>query len=151
MVIVLKQGVKEEQRDQLIRWFEEQNLGVHVSQGEFQTVLGLIGDTASVDTDLIEGLDIVAAVKRISDPFKKANLRFHPEYSVIDCSGVKLGGGNFGVIAGPCSVESEEQIVGIAKAVKSAGASMLRGLGVSTLMRFENRTAIPYPIGPTAH
>ena len=127
MVIVLKQGVKEEQRDQLIRWFEEQNLGVHVSQGEFQTVLGLIGDTASVDTDLIEGLDIVAAVKRISDPFKKANLRFHPEYSVIDCSGVKIGGGHFAVIAGPCSVESKEQVCGIAGQVQASGASLLRG------------------------
>ncbi|MBQ9551712.1 MAG: 3-deoxy-7-phosphoheptulonate synthase [Clostridia bacterium] len=127
MVIVLKQGVKEEQQEQLIRWFEEQNLGVHVSQGEYQTVLGLIGDTASVDTDLIEGLDIVEAVKRISDPFKKANLRFHPEYSVIDCSGVKIGGGHFAVIAGPCSVESKEQVCGIAKQVQASGASLLRG------------------------
>ena len=127
MVIVLKQGVKEEQQEQLIRWFEEQNLGVHVSQGEFQTVLGLIGDTASVDTDLIEGLDIVEAVKRISDPFKKANLRFHPEYSVIDCSGVKIGGGHFAVIAGPCSVESKEQVCGIAQQVQASGANLLRG------------------------
>ena len=127
MVIVLKQGVKEEQQEQLIRWFEEQNLGVHVSKGEFQTVLGLIGDTASVDTDLIEGLDIVAAVKRISDPFKKANLRFHPEYSVIDCSGVKIGGGHFAVIAGPCSVESKEQVCAIAGQVQASGANLLRG------------------------
>ena len=127
MVIVLKQGVKEEQQEQLIRWFEEQNLGVHVSQGEYQTVLGLIGDTASVDTDLIEGLDIVEAVKRISEPFKKANLRFHPEYSVIDCSGVKIGGGHFAVIAGPCSVESKEQVCGIARQVQASGASLLRG------------------------
>ena len=127
MVIVLKQGIKEEQQEQLIRWFEEQNLGVHVSKGEFQTVLGLIGDTASVDTDLIEGLDIVAAVKRISDPFKKANLRFHPEYSVIDCSGVKIGGGHFAVIAGPCSVESKEQVCAIAGQVQASGANLLRG------------------------
>ena len=127
MVIVLKQGVKEEQQEQLIRWFEEQNLGVHVSKGEFQTVLGLIGDTASVDTDLIEGLDIVDAVKRISEPFKKANLRFHPEYSVIDCSGVKIGGGHFAVIAGPCSVESKEQVCGIARQVQASGAALLRG------------------------
>ncbi len=127
MVIVLKQGVKEEQQEQLIRWFEEQNLRVHVSQGEYQTVLGLIGDTASVDTDLIEGLDIVEGVKRISEPFKKANLRFHPEYSVIDCSGVKIGGGHFAVIAGPCSVESKEQVCGIARQVQSSGAALLRG------------------------
>ena len=127
MVIVLRQGVKEEQQEQLIRWFEEQNLRVHVSQGEYQTVLGLIGDTASVDTDLIEGLDIVEGVKRISEPFKKANLRFHPEYSVIDCSGVKIGGGHFAVIAGPCSVESKEQVCGIAKQVQVSGASLLRG------------------------
>ncbi len=127
MVIVLKHGVREEQRNQLVRWFEEQNLRVHLSQGEYQTVLGLIGDTANLDTDLIEGLDMVEAVKRISDPFKKANLRFHPEYTTVDCAGVPIGGGHFAVIAGPCSVESREQVCRIAEQVQASGASLLRG------------------------
>lgn len=127
MVVVLKQGVTEEQRANLIHWFEEQNITVHISQGEYQTLLGLVGNTSSIDTELIEGLDIVDCVKRISEPFKNANRKFHPKDSVIDCGGIKIGGGNFAVIAGPCSVETEEQVLEIAKSVKASGASLLRG------------------------
>lgn len=127
MITVLKQGTTEEQRDQLIKWFEDQGLRVHVSVGEYQTVLGLIGDTTKVDTDMLELLDIVDFVKRITEPFKNANRKFHPEDTVIDVGGAKIGGGNFAVIAGPCSVETEEQITEVARRVKAAGATMLRG------------------------
>ena len=127
MIVVLKNGVKEEKRAQLIEWLKDQGLGIHISQGEYQTVLGLIGDTTHVDMDLIASLEIVDSVKRVTEPFKCCNRKFHPEDTVVDVGGVKVGGGNFCMIAGPCSVESEEQIVSIARSVKAAGANMLRG------------------------
>ena len=127
MIVILKPNVSEARRDQLISWFKAQNLGVHISQGDYQTVLGLIGDTKSVDMDLIASLDIVDAVRRVSDPFKCCNRKFHPDDTIVDVNGVKIGGGNFAMIAGPCSVESEEQIVGVANDVKKAGAKLLRG------------------------
>ena len=127
MITVLKQGVKDEQIAKMIEWFKGQGLDVHVSKGEFSTVLGIIGNTEKVDVELLEGLDIVESVKRISEPFKKANRKFHPEDSIIDCGGVKIGGGNFAVIAGPCSVENAAQITAVAKAVKASGATLLRG------------------------
>ena len=127
MIVILKPNVSEARRDQLISWFKAQNLGVHISQGDYQTVLGLIGDTKSVDMDLIASLDIVDAVRRVSDPFKCCNRKFHPDDMIVQVGDVKVGGGNFCMIAGPCSVESEEQIVAVAKAVKASGANMLRG------------------------
>ena len=127
MIVVLKPQVPEEKRDELISWFKESGLGVHVSVGKFQTILGLIGDTAKVDMDLIGSLDIVDSVKQITESFKCCNRKFHPEDTVVEVGDVKIGGGNFCMIAGPCSVETEEQIVTIAKAVKEAGANMLRG------------------------
>ena len=102
-------------------------LGIHISDGDYQTVLGLIGDTSKVDMDLIESLDIVDSVKRVSEPFKCCNRKFHPDDMIVEVGDVKIGGGNFCMIAGPCSVETEEQIVGVAKAVKASGANMLRG------------------------
>ena len=127
MIIIVKPGVNEERIQDLIRWIESQNLITHVSKGEFTTILGVIGDTSKLDEDLIMGLDIVDSVKRVSEPFKSANRKFHPLDSVIDVSGVKVGGGNFAMIAGPCSVESHDQIISIAQDVKAAGANMLRG------------------------
>ncbi len=127
MIIVLKPDTKQEQKDKLIDWLKELGLGVHISDGQFKTVLGLIGDTSEVDMDLISSLAIVDSVKRVSERFKCCNRKFHPDDTVVDVGGVKIGGGNFCMIAGPCSVESEEQIIGIAKAVKAAGATMLRG------------------------
>ncbi len=127
MIAVLKNGVSKEKRDALIAWLKDKNLDVHVSEGEYQTVLGLIGDTAEIDMDLIESLDIVESVKRVTEPFKGVNRKFHPDDTVVDVGGVKIGGGNFVMIAGPCSVESEEQIEKIAKEVSISGASMLRG------------------------
>ncbi len=127
MIIVIKQGSPEKQVNNLISWIESQGLRVHVSHGDYNTVIGLIGDTAKIDAELVEGLEIVETVKKISEPFKKANRKFHPEDTVIDVAGIKIGGGNFTMIAGPCSVESEEQILEIAKSVKASGAKMLRG------------------------
>ncbi len=127
MIVVLRNDASRQQMDNLISWIKGQNVGVHISKGEYQTVLGLIGDTAKIDTDLLEGLDFIDSVKRISEPFKNANRKFHPDDTVVDIGGVKIGGGNFQFIAGPCSVESPEQVLKIAKGVKSAGAALLRG------------------------
>ncbi len=127
MIVVLKHGVTDDKRDQLISWLKNLGLQIHISVGAYQTVLGLIGDTSRVDMDLVGSLEIVDAVKRVTEPFKCCNRKFHPEDMVVDCQGVKIGGGNFVMIAGPCSVESEEQIVAVAKAVKAAGAQILRG------------------------
>lgn len=127
MIAVLKQGTTKEQRENLIEWFQNMGLKVHVSEGDFQCILGLIGDTSKVDINLLEGLSIIESVKRITEPFKNANRKFHTEDSVIDVSGNQIGGGHFQIIAGPCSVESEEQIVTVAKRVKAAGANLLRG------------------------
>ena len=127
MIIIVKPNVNEERIQDLIRWIESQNLITHVSKGEYTTVLGVIGDTSKLDEDLIMGLDIVDTVKRVSEPFKSANRKFHPLDSVIDVSGVKVGSGNFAMIAGPCSVENHDQIISIAQDVKAAGANMLRG------------------------
>ena len=127
MIVVLKHGAEPDKREQLIGWLKNQGLGVHVSEGAYQTVLGLIGDTARVDMDLIESLSIVDSVKRVTEPFKCCNRKFHPDDMIVQVGDVKVGGGNFCMIAGPCSVESEEQIVAVAKAVKASGANMLRG------------------------
>ena len=127
MIVILKHGVAQEKKDQLIAWLQNLGLRIHISDGEFQTVLGLIGDTSQVDMDLVASLEIVSAVKRVSEPFKCCNRKFHPDDMVVEVGDVKIGGGNFVMIAGPCSVESEEQIIAVAKAVKEAGAQMLRG------------------------
>ena len=127
MIVVLKHNVQDEKRDQLVEWLKQLGLTVHISQGDYQTVLGLVGDTTRVDMDLIESLGIVDSVKRITDPFKKSNRKFHPDDTIVEVGDVKIGKGNFVVIAGPCSVETEEQIVTVAKAVKASGADMLRG------------------------
>ena len=127
MIAVLKQGVSDEKINELIAWLEEQGLGVHVSRGKFQTIVGLLGDTSKLDDELISSLEMVESVKRISEPFKSANRKFHPDDTVVDVGGVKIGGGNFAVIAGPCSVESAEQVEEIARAVKASGANILRG------------------------
>lgn len=127
MIVVLKSGVTQEKRDMLISWLHNLGLRIHISEGEFQTVLGLIGDTSQVDIDLVESLDIVSSVKRVSEPFKCCNRKFHPDDMIVEVGEVKIGGGNFCMIAGPCSVETEDQIITVAKAVKAAGANMLRG------------------------
>lgn len=127
MVVILKDNAEQKKVKTLTDWLENQGLSVHTVTGAYQTILGLIGDTSKVDTDLIEGLDLVAKVKRISEPYKNANRKFHPDDTVIDVGGVKIGGGNFQFFAGPCSVESREQILSIARDVKAVGANILRG------------------------
>ena len=127
MVVVLKHGVARESRDQLISWLKNLGLNIHVSEGNYQTILGLVGDTSRVDMDLVSSLDIVDSVKRVTEPFKCCNRKYHPDDTVVQVGDVKIGGGSFCMIAGPCSVETEEQIVAVAKAVKASGANMLRG------------------------
>lgn len=127
MIIVVKQEHDEKQLKNLIGWVKKQGLEVDVSLGSHSTILGLIGDTSKIDIDLVRSLDIVENVKRIQEPFKLANRKFHPEDTVVDFKSTKIGGNNFTMIAGPCSVETEKQVIGIAKAVKAAGATFLRG------------------------
>ena len=127
MIAVLKNGTTLAQRQHLISWLKNMNLDVHVSEGAEVTILGLIGDTSRVDMDLLKSLEIVETVKRVSEPFKQANRKFHPKDTIIQCGDVRIGGGYFAMIAGPCSVESEEQIIKVAKAVKESGADILRG------------------------
>ncbi|MBQ7288342.1 MAG: 3-deoxy-7-phosphoheptulonate synthase [Clostridia bacterium] len=127
MIAVIKSDVPENQVENLIQWLEAQNLIVHVSKGEYNTVLGLVGDTTKVDMELLQNLEIVENVTRITEPFKSANRKFHPDDTIVDISGVKIGGGNFALIAGPCSVESETQITEVAHKVKASGANLLRG------------------------
>lgn len=127
MIIILKDNPEKKQLDNLIAWLKSMNLEINFSQGENTTILGLIGDTAEVDMDLINALDIVDTVKRIQEPYKNVNKKFHSNDTVVDIKGAKIGGGNFQIIAGPCSVESKEQVCSIAKDVKHAGAGLYRG------------------------
>ena len=127
MIAVLKHGTTPDQLSHLVSWLKHMNLDVHVSEGQEVTILGLIGDTSRVDMELLGSLEIVETVKRVSEPFKQANRKFHPLDSVIQVGSAKIGGGHFAMIAGPCSVESEEQIIEVAMAVKASGADILRG------------------------
>ena len=127
MIIVVKKNSDENQLNNLLKWIKMQDLKVDISLGENSTVIGLVGDTTKIDLDLVRSMEIVETVKRIQEPFKSANRKFHPNDTIIDVGGHKFGGENFQIIAGPCSVESETQIVEIAKAVKKAGANVLRG------------------------
>ena len=127
MIVVLKPNPNPEQVNAFISWLEGKGISVHKSVGVNETVFGLVGDTASLDIGLIAALDIVEDVKRIVEPYKDANRKFHPEDTVIPVGNTQVGGGTLTIMAGPCSVESEEQLVGIAKAVKASGATMLRG------------------------
>ena len=127
MIAVLKNGTTPDQVQHLVDWLKNMNLDVHISQGAEVTVLGLVGDTSRVDMDLLKSLDMVETVKRVSEPFKQANRKFHPNDSIINAGDVRIGRGYFAMIAGPCSVESEEQIIEVATAVKASGANILRG------------------------
>lgn len=127
MVVVLKENSNQEQLNNLVEWIKSLGLDIHFTKGKNQTIMGLLGDTSLVDIDLIQALDIVDDVKRISEPYKSANRKFHPDDSVFNIGNTSVGGGSLSLIAGPCSVESEQQICDIAKLVKEAGATMLRG------------------------
>ena len=127
MIAVLKHGTTPQQTEHLVAWLRNMNLDVHISQGQDITILGLIGDTSRVDMELLGSLEIVDSVKRVSEPFKQANLKFHPNDTIVKIGNVKIGGGHFAVIAGPCSIETEDQIIECATAVKNSGADILRG------------------------
>ena len=127
MIAILKKDADENAVSHLISWIERKGLSSHVSRGSDEIIIGLVGDTTKIDPFLLESMDIVERVQRVSEPFKKANRKFHPQDSVIEIApGIALGGGQFQVIAGPCSVEGEN-LIKIARRVKAAGATMLRG------------------------
>ena len=127
MIVILKKHPDEKQLNNLMAWLKSLNIAIHPSEGATHLVLGLVGDTSVVDIDLLRALDIVEDVKRVQEPYKNANRKFHEEDSVIPAGNTQVGGGVFSVIAGPCSIESEEQVCLIAAAVKASGATMLRG------------------------
>ena len=127
MIVILKNNPNRDQLESLIAWLKDKGITVHTSLGHTNMVLGLVGDTSKLDMDLISALDIVEGVKRVQEPYKNANRKFHPDDTVIPVGNTQIGGGTLTIMAGPCSVESEEQVVAIAKAVKASGATMLRG------------------------
>lgn len=127
MIILVKPGTGEQQLDNLVAWAKGMNIGVNISAGTQHTIVGLVGDTSHIDIDMVKQMECVEDVRRIQEPYKSANRKFHPDDTVITVGGAKIGGGNFPLIAGPCSVESREQIITVARAVKDAGATLLRG------------------------
>lgn len=128
MIAIVKPGTPKEGVAQLCEIIESKGVSTSVIEGANQTIIGLVGDTTRIDPYLLESNSMVEAVRRVSEPFKKANRKFHPDDTVIEAGGVKIGGkGNFVVMAGPCSVESEEQCMIIAEQVKKHGAAIFRG------------------------
>ena len=127
MIVVLKPNPNPDQLESLKNWLLGKGIQIHTSLGTSQMILGLVGDTSTLDIDLISALDIVEDVKRVQEPYKNANRKFHPADTVIPVGNTQIGGGTLTIMAGPCSVESEEQIITVAKAVKASGATMLRG------------------------
>lgn len=127
MIIVLKQDAPDVQVREFCHELEGMGLQINDSKGSDTHILGLIGDTKAIAESWVLANPVVETCRRVSEPYKKANRKFHPDDSIIDVDGVKIGGGNFAVIAGPCSIESEEQITYCAQRVKAAGASLLRG------------------------
>ena len=127
MIIILKQHADQQAVKDLCNELESRGLSIHESQGAETHILGLVGDTKSIAESWVRANPVVEDVRRVSEPYKKANRKFHPEDTVVDVGGVKIGGGRFAVIAGPCSVESEAQIETVAAAAQAAGAKLLRG------------------------
>ena len=128
MIVILKPNPDPVQAENLIEWIKGYGLDIHTSQGATHTILGLVGDTTVIDIDLIRAMDIVEDVRRVQEPYKFANRKMHPQDTVVELeNGTKIGGGHFAIMAGPCSVESEEQICLVAERVKAAGAKLLRG------------------------
>ena len=127
MIVILKENADPQQLASLKRWLTERKIDIHVSKGVHQTVLGLVGDTSVIDIDLLKQMEIVDDIKRIQEPFKKANRKFHPLDTVIRVGSAAIGDGSCCMIAGPCSVETPEQILTVAKSVRKSGAHILRG------------------------
>ena len=127
MIIVLKPNTSEENITRVENQVKSRGLDTHIVRGTEMTIIGCIGDTTLIDPRLFEVDSCVDKVMHVQEPYKLANRAFHPEDSVVDIAGVKIGGGHLGLIAGPCSVESYEQVLEIAKAAKASGANLLRG------------------------
>lgn len=127
MIIVLKPGAGDNKIAEMEHFLAEKGLKAHISKGETTTIIGAVGDTTVLDADDIQSIDYVESVKRVSEPYKAVNRKIHPEDTVVDVNGVKIGEGYFNVISGPCSVESEEQVIKVAQSVKESGATLLRG------------------------
>ena len=128
MIVLLKKNTSAEQIRQFSERMTKLGLTPQVTVGEAHTIVGLVGDTSQIDISNLQAMDIVESVQRVQEPFKKANRRFRETDTIITLdNGTKIGGGNFQVIAGPCSIESEEQIISVAQSVKAAGATLLRG------------------------
>ncbi|MDY5348596.1 MAG: 3-deoxy-7-phosphoheptulonate synthase [Candidatus Ventricola sp.] len=127
MIIILKPQAGEQQIRALAQQLEQRGVAIHYSQGTQESLMGLVGDTTHLDEDWLRANDIVADVRRVSEPYKLANRRFHPEDTHVQAAGKAIGEGAFAVIAGPCSVESEAQLLEVASAVKASGATCLRG------------------------
>lgn len=127
MIIIVKQNTPKEKVSELIGSLQAQNFKTHLSEGESTTIIGLVGDTSVVDIDSLKARDIVEDVRRVSEPYKKANRKFHTDDTIINVGGNKIGGGHFAVMAGPCSVESKEQILEVSKDILASGANFLRG------------------------
>ncbi len=127
MVVILKSNAEKQQVTAMLKAVESLGLKTNYSEGQETTVVGLVGDTSRVDIDALKANEIVEDVKRISEPYKKANRRFHPMDTIVQTGSIKIGEGFFHVIAGPCSIESEEQLCTIAQEVKKSGATLLRG------------------------
>ena len=127
MIIILKNNADSNKVNQLKDALKNKGMDIHESKGSSTTIIGLIGDTSTLDINQIGANDVVAEVHRVQEPYKKANRKMHPKDSVIPCGNVKVGGGHFQVIAGPCSIETPEQLTAVATAIKLSGATMLRG------------------------
>ena len=127
MIIKVRRGADQTQVQQLTDWLKEQGLQLYFSEGDSYSIIGLVGDTSRVDIELIEALEVVESVTRIQEPYKNANRKFHPQDTIIKVGDAQIGGGTLTLIAGPCSVESEAQIIEVAQRVKAAGATILRG------------------------
>lgn len=127
MVIILKPNPEQERISALISRIKSMGLSINYSEGSSTTILGLLGDTAAIDPTDFEVFDIVERVQRVTEPFKQVNRKMHPQDTILDVAGRKIGAGYFNVFAGPCSVENEDQILEVAERVKKAGASFLRG------------------------
>lgn len=127
MIVVLKPSTPADRREHLLRWLRAQGVDTHVTEGTEYTVIGLVGDTAGIDIDLLTSMEAVMAVRRVSEPYKRCSRMFHPMNTVIPVGDAAIGSGKLCLIAGPCSVESEAQILAVAEGVKASGAQVLRG------------------------
>ena len=127
MIIVLKPRTQQQEIDRVVNLIKSKGLDTHIVEGSEMTVIGCIGDTTRIDSKIFEVHSSVDKVMHVQEPYKLANRAFHPETSIIDVSGVRIGGNNLAMIAGPCSVESTEQVLEIARAAKASGANLLRG------------------------